>query len=134
MNNEKIKNILATSTQNEWNVDDDSGTFSYKDDLNLQIIRTSYENWTPFNEEWATKHPDPSAEKVDYVVKYRDAVVARESLISVDGHRAELPMPKSATDLRVLASEVNFAKIVTTGGDRIDEYLNRSRLQVVQSY
>ena len=71
----KSKNILATSTQNEWNVDDDSGTFSYKDDLNLQIIRTSYENWTPFNEEWATKHPNPSAEKVDYVVKYRDAVV-----------------------------------------------------------
>ena len=67
-------------------------------------------------------------------MKYRDAVVRRESLISVDGHRAELPMPKSETDLRVLENEVNFAKIVITGGDRVDEYLGRSGLHVVQSY
>ena len=134
MNYEEIRNILATSTQDEWTVDDESGTFSYKADSNLQIIRAPYENQTDFHEEWATSHPDKSAKKVDYVVKYRDAVVRRESLISVDGHRAELPMPKSETDLRVLENEVNFAKIVITGGDRVDEYLGRSGLHVVQSY
>ena len=134
MTSEEIKNILATSTQDKWTIDDESGTFSYKDDSNLQIIGTPYEDQIDFYEKWANSHPDTSAKRVDYVVKYRDAVVERQTLISVDGHRAELPMPRSETGLRVLASEVNFAKIVFSGADRIDEYLNRSGLHVVQSY
>lgn len=131
MNQEKIQNILATSSQDDWTVDDESGTFAYKDDLNLQIIRADYDDFAKFNESWAVNHPDSDAYQVRYQVKYRDAVVHREYLVSVDGHRAELPMPKSATDLRVTQSEVNFAKIVATGLDRVDEYLKRSGIEVV---
>lgn len=128
MNATEIKNILATSEQNAWIVDDESGTFAYKDDVNLQIIRTPFEYQTEFNEPWATRHPNPTAYRVDYVVKYRDAVVDRKVMISVDGHRAELPMTKSINNLTVTASDVNFARIIATGGNenRLNEYLDRS--------
>lgn len=128
MNEEEVKTILATSNQDDWTVDDESGTFAYKDDFNLQIIRDDYRE---FNESWAVKHPDPSAYQVRYQVKYREAVIDRQYLVSVDGHRAELPMPESETVLRVKKSDVNFAKIVATGLDKVDEYLTRSGIEVI---
>lgn len=124
-----VKKILAESSQDDWIVDDESGSFTYKEDLNLHIERAPYETYRDFNEKWATSHPDPKAVAVEYTVKYGSSFVDKQTLVSVDGHRATLPMPKSATDLSVKASDVNFAKIVDVG-TRIDEYLGRARLQV----
>ena len=127
---EEVKSILKNSTQNNWIVDDETGSFTYKDDLNLHIERAVFENYRDFNEPWAISHPDPKAVAVEYIVKYGSSFVDRQTLISVDGHRATLPMPKSTEDLRVSASEVNFARIVDVGG-RVDEYLQRSNIKVV---
>lgn len=124
-----VRKILATSSQNDWIVDDESGSFTYKDDLNLHIQRADYDSYRPFNEHWATAHPDPHAVAVEYVVKYGNSFVDKRTLVSVDGHRATLPMPKSATDLRVEAPDINFAKIVDVGGG-VDEYLLRSNIKV----
>ena len=38
-----LKKILATSSQDEWIVDDETGSFTYKNDLNLRIERAEYE-------------------------------------------------------------------------------------------
>lgn len=124
-----VKKILAESSQDEWIVDDESGSFTYKDDLNLHIKRAEYDSCREFNEPWATSHPDPHAEAVEYVVKYGSSFVEKRTLVSVDGHRATLPMPKSKTDLRVSAADVNFAKIINIG-DRVDEYLGRSQIEI----
>lgn len=124
-----VKKILATSDQSDWIVDDESGSFTFKDDLNLHIERADYDTYRSFDEPWATSHPDPSAKAVEYTVKYGSSFVEKHTLVSVDGHRATLPMPKSINDLTVKASEVNFAKIVDVG-DSVDEYLNRSKLSV----
>lgn len=134
MKHSDVMGILAHSSQDEWVVDDESGTFSYKEDLNLQIIRTPYEYQTDFNESWATRYPDPNARKVDYEVKYRDSVVARKTMISVDGHRAELPLTKAPNDLTVTKSDVNFARITATGGnaERLESYLKRSEITIVE--
>ena len=126
-----VKKILATSTENDWIVDDESGSFTYKHDLNLHIERADYETYRDFNEPWAKSHPDSEAMAVEYVVKYGSSFVDKQVLVSVDGHRATLPMPKSRDDLRVTQSDVNFAKIVDVGR-RIDEYLRRSKIQVVE--
>lgn len=126
-----VKKILATSTENDWIVDDESGSFTYKHDLNLHIERADYETYRDFNEPWAKSPPDSEAMAVEYVVKYGSSFVDKQVLVSVDGHRATLPMPKSRDDLRVAQSDVNFAKIVDVGR-RVDEYLRRSNIQVVE--
>ena len=125
-----VKKILSTSTKDEWIVDDESGSFTYKNDLNLHIERADYETYREFDEPWAKSHPDPKAVAVDYVVKYGSSFVDKHTLVSVDGHRATLPMPKSMDDLRVDKTDVNFARIVDIV-DRVDEYLSRSKIQVV---
>ena len=129
MNLKEVKKILATSSQNEWIVDDESGSFTYKNDLNLRIERDDFDNYRSFNESWATNHPDSSAKAADFTVKYGASFVDKHTLVSVDGHRATLPMPESPDRKYVSKEEVNFAKIVDIGG-RVDEYLKRSKLEV----
>lgn len=124
-----VKEILANSSQEDWIVDDESGSFTYKKDLNLHIDRADYESYREFNEPWATSHPDKNAVAVEYTIKYGSSFVDKKMLVSVDGHRASLPLPNSMNDLRAKASDVNFAKIVDVGG-RVDEYLERSRIKV----
>lgn len=126
-----VKKILANSTQDEWIIDDESGSFTYKDDLNLHIERADFETYREFNEPWAKAYPDPNAVAVEYVVKYGYSFVEKHTLVSVDGHRATLPMPKSINDLQVSSSEVNFARIVNVG-NRVDEYLKRSNIRIKQ--
>lgn len=129
MNADEVKNILAQSSQDDWIVDDETGSFTYKNDLNLHIKRADYDNYNSFNEPWAVCHPDKNACSVEYTINYGSSFVDRKTLVSVDGHRATLPMPASATDLNVKSSDVNFAKIVDIG-DSVDEYIQRSGLKV----
>lgn len=129
MNLEGVQKILATSSQDEWIVDDESGSFTYKNDLNLRIERADFDTYRSFNEPWATNHPDSSAKAEDFTVKYGASFVDKHTLVSVDGHRATLPMPESASSEYVSKEDVNFAKIVDIGG-RVDEYLERSKLKV----
>ncbi|EJD6329729.1 hypothetical protein I5F07_19930 [Proteus vulgaris] len=124
----QVEKILSESNQDDWIVDDESGSFTYKDDLNLHIERAPYESYRSFNESWATSHPDNKALAVEYTIKYGSSFVDKKTLVSVDGHRATLPMPKSQNDLTVDKSDVNFAKIVDTSG-RVDEYLERSNIK-----
>src|SRR5690554_2727896 len=130
MNHNDVKHILANSTKDEWITDDESGSFTYKKDLNLRIEGADDETFREFNEPWAVAHSDPNAKAVDYVVKYGSSFVEKRVLVSVDGYRATLPMPKSANDLRVIKSDVNFAKILDMGG-RVEEYLSRTKIQVI---
>lgn len=126
---EEVKQILATSSQDEWIVDDESGSFTYKNDLNLRIERADFESYRSFNEPWATNHPDSSAKAEDFTVKYGASFVDKHTLVSVDGHRATIPMPETSDSEYVTKEDVNFAKIVDIGG-RVDEYLQRSNLKV----
>ena len=130
MTQKDINNILATSSQDEWIVDDETGSFTYKNHLNLRIERAEYDKRNSFNEDWATQHPDPKAEKVEYTIKYGSSFVARKTLVSVDGGRATLPMPDVKTKKIVSKDDMNFAKIVDIG-NRTDEYIERSGLTVV---
>ena len=110
-------------------MDDETGSFTYKNDLELHIKRADYDDYNSFNEPWAVRHPDSNACSVEYTVNYGSSFVDRKTLVSVDGHRATLPMPASATDLNVSSADVNFAKIVNIG-DRVDEYIQRSGLTI----
>lgn len=129
MNFDDVKKVLAESSQDDWIVDDESGSFTYKKDLNLHIERAPFETFRDFNEGWATSHPDSHAVSIEFTVKYGTSFVDKKTLVSVDGHRATLPMPTSAKDLSVTPSDVNFAKIVDVSSS-VDEYIKRSKIQI----
>ncbi len=129
INADEVKNFLAHSSQDVWFVDHVNGSFKYNYDLNLHIKRADYHSYNSFNEPWAVCHPDKNACSVEYTINYGSSFFDRKTLVSVDGHRATLPMPASATDLNGKSSDVNFAKIVDIG-DSVDEYIQRSGLKV----
>ncbi len=66
---------------------------------------------------------------MEYTFNYGSSFVDMKTLVCVDGDRATLPMPGSATDLNVKSSDVNFAKIVDIA-DSVDEYIQRAGLKV----
>lgn len=127
MNYNDVENILATSKKDDWIINDTLGTFTYKEDLNLRIERSSEDR--EFNEEWARNFPDKNARAEDYKVFYNNSFVDEKMLVSVDGARATLPLPKSETDLTVTSANANFARIVNVG-NQFDDYLKRSNFSI----
>ena len=45
MNADEVTRILAQSSQNDWIVDDETGAFTYKNDLALHIKRADYDDY-----------------------------------------------------------------------------------------
>lgn len=129
MNIDEVKFILSHSSQHDWVINDEIGAFTYKQDVLLRIQRQEFDEYNSFNEPWAVKHPDHQAYSVKYTVYYGSSFIEERTLVSVDGHRATLPMPESRTDLTVTASDVNFAKIVDILG-KVDEYIRRSGISI----
>lgn len=130
MKKDEVDKILAYSCQDDWIVDDESGSFTYKEDLCLHIKWADFDTYENFNEQWATNHPDSTAKSIFYYVKYNDSFIDKKMFVSVDGHRATLPLTKSRTELLLKAEDVNFARIINIG-DRLDEYILRSGLKVI---
>lgn len=127
MKYDEVENILASSSKDDWIVNDTLGTFTYKNDLNLRIERSPEDR--EFNEEWAKNFPDKNARAEDYKVFYNNSFVDEKMLVSVDGSRAILPLPKSESDLTVTAANVNFARIVNVGS-QFDDYLSESNFSI----
>jgi hypothetical protein len=81
-----------------------------------------------FREPWANKHPDSSASSHWYDLSYDGALVERFILVSVDGARAELPLPDRNT-LEVEVLNYRVAQIFDEL-NTLDEYMQRSGLIV----
>ncbi len=129
MNHNDVIEILNQGNQSDWLYDDDTGSYTYRQNLLLRMESKEIDHDRDiFQEDWATRHPDASAYKETYKVFYGSSLISRMELVSVDGHRATLPMPKSSTNVIPL-NEYRFAQIVDQGG-RLDEYIKRSQLVV----
>lgn len=107
-----------------------------KRDVNLRLAMhitsegTQCENFT---EAWANRHPDPNATGYWCEILYGSTLVARTILVSVDGARALLPVPRqrdSAGNIsEILMYDYRIAQIFDTLGT-LDEYIRRSNLSV----
>jgi len=81
-----------------------------------------------FKEPWANKHPDPTANSYWYDLTYDGALIERFILVSVDGARAELPLPdRSTLEVKPLIYKVAqvFDELNT-----LEEYMGRAGLSV----
>ena len=81
-----------------------------------------------FKEPWANKHPDPTANSYWYDLSYDGALIERFILVSIDGARAELPLPIRNT-LEVEPLSYKVAKIFDEL-NTLEEYMQRSGLSV----
>ncbi|NSL92901.1 hypothetical protein [Acetobacter syzygii] len=129
MTYDQAKKILASSERTDWVIDDTRGTFTYKHDLNLHIKRDDEAERREFQEGWAQNHPDRNAYSTYYDVAYGQSHLERKHLVVVDGGRATLPIPASATNLVVSPEATNFAKIVDEP-ESVESYLERSKIVV----
>ncbi len=130
MTYEELKKIVKESSKHDWLFSDERGIYTYKHDLNIWIKRKdiNFDSDKFSGEEWATKHPDPTAYRETYEVYYGSSFIEDKLLVSVDGHRASLPLPKINTN-KVKLEDYQFAQIVDQL-DTLDEYMKRASLEV----
>ena len=81
-----------------------------------------------FNEPWVTAHSDLTATSHWFDLSYDSALIYRFTLVSVDGEKAELPMPDPDT-LEVEPLSYKVAQIFDEH-NTLDEYMNKSGLSV----
>lgn len=111
---EYIIEILRTSHPKDWSYDDSYGIFTYNInvELNIRIREEIPENGEPFEEDWTNVFVNPSAYKLIAKVYYRGSFVKDYLLVYVDGYRNILPVPKTATDLRISNFSYNLGRIL----------------------
>jgi hypothetical protein len=66
----------------------------YRDDISIAIAYASEDDSRPFEEAWTSAFSDPTAYKGYGIIFYQGTPILVASVISVDGARALLPLPK----------------------------------------
>ncbi len=131
MNYNELQETILSSHSRDWLFNDERGIYTYKNNLNIWIKRKDidFDRDKFAGEDWATKHPDPNAYREIYEIYYASSFVEEKMLVSVDGFRASLPLPKVGTN-NVKKEDYEFAKIVDQL-NTLDEYMQRANLEVI---
>ena len=134
--NEILGFILTTDPKNDWKwIKTNWAEEAFlKEDPRLRVrVRWDDEGKhnDNFKEEWANKYPDPRASSYWYDLSNDGALIERFILVSVDGARAELPIP----DINTLVIQPLPYKIAQIFDElnTLDEYILRSGLTVKNS-
>lgn len=130
---EILEFILNTNPKNDWKwIKTNWAEEAFlKEDPRLRIrVRWDDEGKhnDNFQEKWANKHPDPSASSYWYDLSNDGVLIERFILVSVDGARAELPLP-DINSLEVQQLPYKIAQIFDEL-NTLDEYMRRSGLIV----
>lgn len=125
---QKYMNICQTDID-DWISDENNNTMKLKTDFNIKIVWTDFDDKEKFREEWATKFPDKSAYRYDYVLYDGNNILNEFSLVKVDGYRATLPIPKINTNL-VNRDEYLLSRLFNSNPKEHHSYMIRAGLQV----
>ena len=85
-------NLVLNSEPEDWLFFDEKNVLTFKHDLNIWIKRIITDE--RFEEEWAERYPDSRAYKVNVEFYYGNSLVGTDIFVSVDGHRAIVPIVK----------------------------------------
>ena len=129
---ELIDFIQSTNSESEWHsIDREFFEERFlKEDPRLRISTKLIEDGVhcdDFQEVWANRHPDPSAKSYYYDILFDGNFIHRLILVSVDGHRATLPLPNLQT-MKVNPFDYKIAQIFDDA-KTLDEYMLRSRIK-----
>ncbi len=120
----------------EYDYVNDTETIYFKKNVNLRFISGYDERFVQenrFKENWANIHPDSNATGYYIQLYFSSSHLSNFILVSVDGGRALLPLPKSRTNLEVSPLDYKVAQI----HDRLsslNEYMARSELQISSAF
>lgn len=137
----KAFKTLADSDAEDWNrttVNHGLEVAVYRGDVDLRI-ETSLEDLhvqnPQFTAPWANNHTDPAARGYFYDLYYRSSLLHRFVLVSVDGARALLPLPRTfnSTDVPLITYRVAQIWDEAHGGT-LDQYMQSSGLRVEPTY
>lgn len=137
MDFDTLMKIIGESSPQDWLRLEEHGTYVYRPNVLIQLKAEGAgdpEFRAPhFNEAWATKHPDPEAFRSWYQVMFSGCLVDDVPMVSIDGGRATIPLPKAHDNLVITPWQDAVARIVNynpAAPDRYDEYLRRSGVSV----
>lgn len=102
-----------------------------KEDPRLRIFAKKIDDGVhndDFQEHWVNKHPDPSAVSYYYNILFDGNFIHRLILVSVDGHRATLPLPNRQT-MQVNLFEYKVAQIFDSL-NTLEDYVRRSGINI----
>jgi len=117
---------VENSTKEDWYINEHDERI-LRSDPNIKIISSDFDERSPFHEEWATTHPDPHAYLYQYFLYYNSSLIKKYNLVSVDGGRANLPIPRAGTNI-IPRKDYRFALIINERETL--EYIHRSGLIV----
>lgn len=128
---EILQFIIETHPKNDWKLVHSKYTEEafLKEDMRLRIrVRWDEEDRASrsFHEVWATNFPDSNATRDWYDLLYDGNLIERYMLISVDGGRAELPLPDLGTK-EVGPCIFKIAQIFDASST-LNEYMRRAGL------
>jgi hypothetical protein len=127
MTYKQLNKIILSAGPGDWLDQDEEAVFVCKKDLNIRLTRGEREP-SIFAEDWAKDFPDRSPHRLEYSLWYGASLVKVYDFVSVDGARADLPLPKINTmeitpEQYAIAHAVNFACDVR--GSYFREYIQR---------
>jgi len=132
LSTDEILEVIKESSPDDWDVNfsRDAEIAIFKRDPALRIETRHNDEFVhkdDFREKWANKFPDPHATSYYFHVYYGSTRLKELILVSVDGGRALLPLPKSPVDLVVEPIRYKVALIFDQFGS-CDEYMKRAGL------
>ncbi len=136
-----IDAVLTSNPQSDWRsskrpADIPLGDLQVRylnDNVNLRfelVHQDGYNTGPYFDESWATAHSDPLAVRMYFLLYFGSTPILDFTLISVDGLRAALPVPKVGT-LTVPMLDYKLAEIYMRDTlYTFNEYMEESGLSV----
>lgn len=124
MNFQSIVDTFLHTPADQWQRVSGNHEYAFcKEDVNLRIVSTldgEDIQAEDFRAPWANKFPDARARGYFYNLYYGSTLLHRFILVSVDGARASLPLPRMGT-MDVTEAQWKVAEIFDQGGT-LDQY------------
>lgn len=127
---EALKSKALDTDPDDWSHHPHERMYTYNPDPRFYI---ESEDQRKFREPWTESFPDSTAHMYDFKIYFDRRLVGKEILISVDGGRLFIPLPKSNSNREINQRQYRLAKITNNHqpyGEDFDNYLNRANITV----
>lgn len=124
--------ILLQAAPEDFDGDDSTGQYLYKNDVDLLLIEDRPNKMEPFEEPWVSKFQDPKGYRQEVYLEFRGIRIETFLFVNVDGARYSIPRPKTAHDLRISRLQYHIARILNPDsiGYGIDHALEVAGIRV----
>lgn len=125
----EIINRICDSKKSDWNCNEEKCVMHFMPDLKISIKWDPYEDYEPFSEDWATRHPDKNAYETHYYVCYEQVIIKELIMVHVDGYRALIPLPDYTTK-HMDRTSYKIACLINYDVENLNKYIRSSGLIV----